>query len=262
MILGVYWYFGFPEGLYSFDYFKWLPGYGGHVNNPAALGCKVKAPDPDRLLQRLIMLVVEVEEGLITVYRSEDILKISIGSFQLWDYDFLLAEKVEEVLEEENVEMVVATPGRDGELIRVFNKNAKLPVYPRAAVFQLVFSERHASNAECAMLRMDCFLPAKGKAAFIAALDQVSAEENIEVLFYKECAYKGGFNLMVFFSNGRQGMNLQPLQRIAMNRLEKKVAAALHHHGGSVKHEGGWDFYPKGKDVVVRMVDEAFVLRA
>ncbi len=29
MILGVYWYFKFPEHLYHFKFFRFLPGYGG-----------------------------------------------------------------------------------------------------------------------------------------------------------------------------------------------------------------------------------------
>jgi hypothetical protein len=49
MVLGVYWYYGFPEGLYHFDFFTHRPGIGGSSGGPAELTATVHAPDPAAL---------------------------------------------------------------------------------------------------------------------------------------------------------------------------------------------------------------------
>lgn len=260
MVLGIYWYYGFPEGLYSFEHFKWLPGYGGHASNPAKLECVVEAPAPDRLLQRLHQLIADFEEGHIIVYRQGNILEISTGSFHLYDYDFLLMKKVEAILNEEKVAISGQIDRRSAELIRVFSRKVHPQTYPVKKLLQMVSSEKNKCNAESAMLRLDCFVPVLQKADFIAALSRLATEEQIEVLFYKEHAFETGINLMLFFGNGRQGLDLKPLKRIDIERLEEKAEAALVAHNGTVKHRGGWDFYPTGDPVVVKMIDGEFIL--
>ena len=260
MVLGIYWYFGFPEGLYTFDFFKWKPGYGGHVGNPAELECLVAAPEPERLIQALRLLIDKFQDGFILVHRQENNLNIKTGAFNLHDYDFLLMQKVEEILKQEKVKAIPAMDRTNAEIIRIFNEKKDPPRYPRKNVLQMVSSGQHRSSAESAMLRMDCYVPAYQKAGFIAALAKAAAEENVNVLFYKEAAYNAGVNLMIFFSNGRQGMGLEKKQEIDAIALEEKAEAAVIHAGGSQKHQGGWDYYPQGEPVLVKMVDGEFIL--
>jgi hypothetical protein len=53
MILGTYWYFGFPTGLYEFEYFEFGPGYGGHADNPAELVTYIEVEFPERMIYDL-----------------------------------------------------------------------------------------------------------------------------------------------------------------------------------------------------------------
>src|SRR5690606_17484134 len=127
-------------------------------------------------------------------------------------------------------------------------------------LLQSVSSGTGNYNAECTLLRMDCFLPATQTTAFIEALDKITSEEKINTFFYNVCALEDGYNLMLFFTNGRQGMDLQPKQRIDIYSFEEKVEKTLGLHEGTLKHRGGWDYYPKGNKRVVKIVDEKFIL--
>ena len=260
MVLGVYWYYGFPEGIYTFEYFKWKPGYGGHANNPAELECFVEVANPERLLQQLYALIEAFPEGFIVVYRQENQFKIKTGSFNLYDYDFLLMQEVEKLLKNESAKIIPPMDVQKAELIRIFVERHIPQTYPQKKLLQSVSSGMGNFNAECTLLRMDCFLPATQKPAFIEALDKISSEEKINTFFYNLSAFENGYNLMLFFTNGRQGVNLQPKQRIDFHSFEEKVEKLLDLHKVTAKHRGGWDYYPTGNRMVVKIVDEKFIL--
>ncbi|WP_129055203.1 MULTISPECIES: hypothetical protein [unclassified Chryseobacterium] len=53
MILGVYWYFKFPENLYHFKFLKFFEGYGGHADNAAELVVRVQVNNPEDFIGKL-----------------------------------------------------------------------------------------------------------------------------------------------------------------------------------------------------------------
>ena len=67
MLLGVYWYYGFPEGLYHFDFFAYRPGIGGSSGGPAELTATVQAPDPAALLAEVRTVAARYPDGYLDV---------------------------------------------------------------------------------------------------------------------------------------------------------------------------------------------------
>ena len=108
MNLGVYWYFGFPEGLYNFEYLTFQKGNGGHADNPAELITNIIVQKPDDLIDKLKLLINQHKEGFLFIYRDNNRLQIVTGGYQLFDYDFLLAKEVELLLKNENADPALA----------------------------------------------------------------------------------------------------------------------------------------------------------
>ncbi|MEF9476611.1 hypothetical protein OWR28_01510 [Chryseobacterium sp. 1B4] len=102
MILGVYWYFGFPENLYYFRFFKFHPGYGGHADNPAELAAKVRVKNTDDLILKLEELKAGFKETYLHLNIDGNQLIINIGDHMLFDFHFQFALEIEELLIREN----------------------------------------------------------------------------------------------------------------------------------------------------------------
>ena len=68
-------------------------------------------------------------------------------------------------------------------------------------------------------------------------------------------------NLMLFFSNGRQGVGGCPLRYTDVGALAEAVARELAAHRGRAGYRGSWPTdYPTRGPHVVRIVDEDLVL--
>ncbi|WP_306353032.1 hypothetical protein [Flavobacterium sp. '19STA2R22 D10 B1'] len=259
MILGVYWYFEYPTDLYTYDYFKFGKGYGGHADNPASLETIVKTAHPERVLEKLQAVVNQYEESFLYAYQDENILKIGTGSHQLFDYDFLFMKEVEKILKKEEVILCEDEKLNQPKLIRFENKNKPF-IYPKKKFLQLVGSSLKKQNAETMALRMDCNIVIAEKNKFISAISATAKEENIDVLYYLEKEVESRTNLMLFFTNGRQGKALQKKQYIDILSFEDKMESILEKYPIALGHIGGFDYYPKGKPTIVMKVDEEYII--
>lgn len=260
MILGVYWYFEFPAGLYSFDHFQFKKGYGGHADNPAQLIANVTTPEPDRLLQQLKSFIDQHEDGELFVYKDNHKLRIGTGGHQLHDYDFLLIKEVENLLKNEKVEFHKDLKIENAQLIWLSADHKKTILYPKKDFLRVVGSPLRKGNAETLALRMDCNVSIHHKTNFIADLSALSQSVNINVFFYHDHDFSDRTNLMLLFANGRQGLDFQEKQYIDTTLFELGVEELLHKHSVQLGHKEGYELYPQNGPVVVQIVDREYVL--
>ena len=262
MLLGVYWYYGFPKGLYHFDFFTFRPGLGGHADGPAELTATVQAPDPAALLDQVRALAARYPDGYLVGYAHGTLLRLTLGDYALTDYTFHLAGELEQVLRQQRATRTAEPLPADTPLLRL--AEARDPTAPyHYGLLQAVSSALGKYRAEVAALRLDCHLPLAHQAGFLAALDALCEQFGLDVLYYLSHELPPQVNLMVFFANGRQGVGGQALRYTDTAALQKAVAASLGAHGGIAGHLGDYPAdYPRHGPQVVRMVDPEFVLGA
>lgn len=107
---------------------------------------------------------------------------------------------------------------------------------------------------------MDCNLSIYHKATFLADLSELSQSVNINVFYYFDCDFSDRTNLMLFFTNGRQGLNFTEKQYIDITRFEDGVEALLRKHSVQLGHERGNKLYPQNGPIAVQIVDREYVL--
>lgn len=261
MILGVYWYFGFPAGLYNYDYFRFKEGRGGIAGAPAELLADVTVENASLLLHELQELVHAFEDAFIFAYRSGKYLRIGIGSYMLHDFEFELALKVEEILKRNKALSNTTIELANAELIKLTNENATPDSYPQNSFLQVVGSPLRKYNAETAAVRSDCNVRTSEKRDFLQAIKNVAESANFHVIFYMEKDLGERCNLMLFFTNGRQGRGLIPKKKIDLNRFEEGLDSIIEEHDTSIGHIPGFDNYPSGKYKVLQIVDEEFIIQ-
>ncbi len=260
MILGVYWYYGFPEGLYTYNYFTFRKGLGGHADAPAELLANVRVTDPDVIVTELKALVAQYPLAFIFIYRSGNDLQIGTGGYSIHDYDFELALKIEDILKRCGGASIEGLNLKKSELIRLSNENESDAVRLTKKHFSIVYSSPKKSNAETAMIRFDCHVQEDQKEGFLAAIKSVAATANLHVVFYLEKQYNECYNLMLFFTNGRQGVGLARKQQVDVAAFEDGMDVVIHTFAIQTGHAGGWDYYPKGEYKVLKIVDAEFIL--
>lgn len=261
MILGTYWYFNFPTDLYKFNYFKFRKGYGGHADNPAELVSTFETEYPERVIEELKALVDRYPEGYLFIYQAGKKLKIGTSGYQLFDYDFLLIKEVEELLKNHKIAQLEDQTIENSTLIRIkIDTGQNKFIYPKKGFLQIVGSELKMHNAENSKLRLDCNLNLTDKANFIAELRRISTEEIIDVFFYYDKDFQDKTNLMLFFTNGRQGLNLNGKKYIDTLRLESKIEKAILNFKVNFGHMGGYDLYPQNGPRIEKIVEQEFIL--
>lgn len=261
MILGVYWYFGFPTGLYNFDYFEFRQGYGGHMDNPAQLIAKVTTQDPDKLLELLKSLIEKYPDGNLFIYQDSNNLQIGTGGHQLYDYDFQLIKEVESIFKSENLKINHELKFENAQLIGFFNENKKGQItYPKKVFLQVVGSSLRKNNAETLALRMDCNLSLENKRSFISELSELSKSANINVFYYFDHDFLDRTNLMLFFTNGRQGLDFQEKQYSDIASFENTIEKLLNEYDVQLGHENGYGLYPENGPKIENIVDKEFII--
>lgn len=260
MVLGVYWYYGFPEGLYTYNYFTFRKGLGGHADAPAELFANVRMSDADVIVTELKALLAQYPLAFIYIYKSANDLQIATGGYSMHDYDFELALKMDAILERHAARSVGALDLKNAELIRLCNDKEPDAARLTKKYFQLVASSLKNKNAETAMIRFDCHVQEDKKEDFFAAIKSVAETANLHVVFYLEKQYNDYHNLMLFFTNGRQGVALGLKQQVDVFAFEDAMDAVIHAFGIQFGHAGGWDYYPKGEYKVLKIVDAEFIL--
>jgi len=261
MLLGVYWYYGFPEELYHFDFFTYRPGIGGSSGGPAELTVTVRAPDPAALLAEVRAVAARYPDGYLFGKAHGPALYLELGDYAVPDYTFFVAGELEKVLRHHHATPTTEPLLAAAPLLRLAAPHDPTPPYSYGdGQLQAVSSRPGPHRAEVALLRLDCHLPLAQQAGFVAALDGLCAQFKLDVLYYLVRKISPQVNMMVFFGNGRQGVGGQPLSYTDPGALKTAVLASLAAHGGQTGHLGSSADYPRRGLHVVRVVDEEFVL--
>ena len=261
MLLGVYWYFGFPTGLYHFDYFTFRPGLGGHADGPAELVAAVHAPHPAALLDQVRAVAARYPETWLFGRAHGSLLHLALGDYHLPDYIFHVAGELEAVLRQEQAVLTTEALPPDLPVFRFTHPQDPHAPYRYGGIFEVVGSFPRKSQAETKALRLDCHLPLTQKVSFLASLNSTCQQAGLEVLYYFDHELAKQVNLMLFFSNGRQGVGGCPLRYTDVVTLADTVARQLAAHHGRAGHLGSaLNHYPDRGPHVVRIVDKDFVL--
>lgn len=258
MILGVYWYFKFPDHLYDFQFFKFFPGYGGHADNPAELTTRVQVEDTNDFIGKLDKLKEHFKKIYLHLNINENQLIINIGDYMLFDFHFQFAKAIEELLICENAVLLDSNTPFTIQSSKSYTPEREEFKSIEHRFIQMVGSDFKKSNAENYSIRIDCNLPILDKKELINDLVQICRQENIKVFYYNDFDFKNHCNLMLFFTNGRQ--NKESVQKIDINSFGSKVRQLTQKYPLHFGHFGTFKEYPLQGPHVELMVDEEYIL--
>lgn len=258
MILGVYWYFKFPENLYHFKFFKFLEGYGGHADNAAELVVRIQVNHPDDFIGKLEELKSRFKSSFLHLNINENQLIITIGSHQLFDFDFQFALEIEELLVRENAIILDSIIPFKTLSTKTFHSEGENFGSNEHRFIQIAGSDFKKNNAENLSIRIDCNLPLTDKKFFVNDLKSICREENINVFYYKNHDFNSHCNLMLFFTNGRQKMN--NIQNVNLNSFGNKIRQLAKKYPFHFGHLEGLKYYPQNEPHCELMVDEEYII--
>ncbi len=258
MILGVYWYFKFPENLYHFKFFRFFQGYGGHSDNLAELKAKVQVNTIDSFLNKLEKIKAQFPHTYLYLSINEKQLIITIGDYYLFDYYFQLAAEIEDLLIEENAILLEERMSFEILSQKIYNAERKKPENTEHRFIQLTGSDFMLNNAEHLSIRIDCNLPVVHKRNFINDITLICREENISIFYYQDYDFKDQCNLMLFFTNGRQYKD--DIQLVLINSFGSKIRHLAQKYPFHFGHFGGMKYYPLNGPHVELMTDESYIL--
>lgn len=261
MILGTYWYFDFPTDLYKFDYFEFRKGYGGHADNPAELVATFETENQSEIIDDLRSLIDNYSDGFVFVYTENNKIKIGTGGHQLFDYDFLIIKEIEILLKRHKVLLIKNDIFNNPSITRIYNETTRNKlIFPKKGFLQVVGSELKKYNAENSKLRLDCNLDIKHKDKFIYEIKEVVSEENIDIFFYYDKDFQEKTNLMLFFTNGRQGLNMIDKKHTDTLSFENKIEKVIMRQNVNFGHISGFDLYPQNGPKIEKMIEQEFIL--
>lgn len=258
MILGVYWYFKFPENLYHFKFFKFFEGYGGHADNEAELAARVQVGNIDHFIEKLEELKARFKEAFLFLNINENQLIISIGGHVLFDFYFQFALEIEALLIRENAIILDSDVPFKSISTKIYHPERENFGNTEHRFLQIVGSDFNKNNAENLSIRIDCNLPLADKKFFINDLSSICREENINVFYYQDHDFNSHCNMMLFFTNGRQKMD--NIQTISLNSFGSKVRQLAQKYPVHFGHLEGLNYYPQNGPHVQLMVDEEYIL--
>jgi hypothetical protein len=256
MILGVYWYFKFPENVYSFQFFRFFKGFGGHADNPAELEARVSVDHPENLIKKLGELHFRFKRLYLDIKINESQLLISTGDYTLFDEHFQFVSEIEQLLIHHNA--VLADLPFEVKSSRRFSPERKNFETIEHSFLQITGSDFKKNNAENLSVRIDCNLPSANKKDLVNDLTRICTEENIHVFYYYHCNFKQHSNLMLFFSNGRQLENT--VQNVDINTFGNKMRQLEQKYQLHFGHFGGMEYYPRNGPFVELITDEEYIL--
>lgn len=259
MILGVYWYYQFPEHLYHFSFFHFFKGIGGHANNPAELEAKVSVDDADRFLEKLEHLKSEFKNTYLFCKINGNQLMITMGDYCLFDYHFEFILEIEKLLILENAVSLGSKFPFEVQLTKKFNPEAEKFQTLEHRFIQLTGSDFKKDNAENFSMRIDCNLPLEDKISFISDLIQICNEEYLAVFYYNDFDFKNHCNLMLIFTNGRQKKG--QIQSVDINSFGNKVRHLTQKYPLHFGHLESPKYYPLQGPHIELMVDEEYIIK-
>ncbi|WP_426479610.1 hypothetical protein ACP3T3_09330 [Chryseobacterium sp. CBSDS_008] len=258
MILGVYWYFKFPDHLYDFRFFKFYPGYGGHADNPAELAARVWVKNLDHFIQKLEELKTGFKETHLYLNIDENQIIIHIGDYMLFDFHFQFAAEIEHLLILENAVLLDSSIPFSVQSSKSYPPEREKFRNIEHRFIQMVGSDFKKNNAENYAARIDCHLPLRHKESLINDLVQIGREENLNVFYYHDFDFKEHCNLMLFFTNGRQKKD--SVQKVDLNSFGGKVRQLTQKYPLHFGHFGSFKEYPLQGPHSVLMVDEEYII--
>lgn len=258
MILGVYWYFKFPEDLYHFKFFKFLEGYGGHADNAAELVVRIQVDHPDDFIGKLEELKSRFKKAFLHLNINENQFIISIGDHILFDFYFQFALEIEDLLIRENALLLDSSIPFKSLSAKTYHVERDNFGSHEHHFIQIVGSDFKKNNAENLSIRIDCNLPLADKKYFINDLGSICREENINVFYYNDHDFNGHCNLMLFFTNGRQKKD--SIQTVNLNAFGSKVRQLTQKYPVYFGHLEGLKYYPQNVSHIELMVDEEYIL--
>ncbi|RZJ73510.1 hypothetical protein [Flavobacterium sp.] len=258
MVLGTYWYFGFPDGIYNFELLDYRYGIGGRSDVDAELSINFESGFADAIVAEINDLFERFPDAAIFMWRNANQIQLGVGGRELFDYDFMIGLEVEKILRKYSVVRKNRLDWTESYFTRWYAEKRGAEAIPEFV--QIVGSEKKFADAENLSMRVDCHIPTSEKKKFVDDLADLANFENLSVFYYLEFETVSNTNLMLFFSNGRQGLDLKPMQSVNIKSFENKFLRLLEKHRAMLKHFGGLDFYPKGKPVEILMVDHKFIL--
>ncbi|WP_160136528.1 hypothetical protein [Chryseobacterium sp. c4a] len=258
MILGVYWYFKFPEDLYHFKFFKFFEGYGGHADNAAELAARVQVENTDDFIGKLEDLKTRFKEAFLFLNINENQLIINIGGYQLFDFQFQFALEIETLLTRENAILQDSSIPFKTLSTKTYHSEVENFGHIEHRFLQIVGSDFKKNNAENLSIRIDCNLPLADKEFFINDLGSICREENLNAFYYKNHDFKNHCNLMLFFTNGRQ--KTDSIQTVNLNSFGNKIRQLAEKYPFHFGHLEGLQYYPQSKPHIELMVDEEYII--
>ncbi|MDR2236414.1 MAG: hypothetical protein LBE92_09835 [Chryseobacterium sp.] len=258
MILGVYWYFKFPEKLYQFRFFTFFEGRGGHADTPAGLIARVKVTDPEYIIQELEILKSRFQKTHLDIKISGQDMVISIDDHLLFDYHFQLVSEIDSILTEEQAVWLDDHTPFTTEHHQVFTPERE-PFIPIEDKFiQITGSDFKKNNAENLSVRIDCNLPVSQKQPFIGDLKEICHNENLSVFYYYRQDYNDHCNLMLFFTNGRQKED--SFQNINIHSFGSHVRRMTEKYRLHFGHFGGLKYYPTNGPHIELITDKEYII--
>lgn len=210
MVLGVYWCFGAPRDLYEFKFFKYQKGQGGWAGIPAELNAHFKVNEVDLFLIELKKCLEPLYDAIVTVCTWAHQVKVSVGGFYKYDFDFALSLEIEKILRRVGATKQNEMTVEWDQKLRIDRGNTSQCPTDLVPYLQRVGSPVGNYGAEVSSIRFDCSVGSKQRDAVLSDLTNIATQANIDVVYYlqKDCGER--FNLMMFFTNGRQGVHLSP----------------------------------------------------
>lgn len=256
MILGVYWYFKFPENLYRFQFFNFFKGIGGYADNLAELEARVLVEQPENLLKKLEELHLRFKRIYLDVKINGNQLLISTGDYTLFDEHFQFVSEIEKLLMVSHAHLI-ETPF-EVKSSRNFRPENRPYETIEHRFIQIIGSDFKKDDAENLSVRIDCNLPLSCKKSFINGITAICNEENIHVFYYYEKDFKNQCNLMLIFSNGRQMEDA--VQNVDIHSFGNKILQMAQKYQIHFGHFGGMDDYPLHGPLVELIKDEEYIL--
>lgn len=256
MILGVYWYFKFPENLYRFQFFKFFKGFGGHANNLAELEARISVDHPENLIRKLEELHPRFKRMYLSIKINENKLLISTGDYTLFDEHFQFVSEIEKLLILANAH-VIDTPFEVQSSRNLSPENVTYETVEHRFM-QITGSDFRKNNAENISVRIDCNLPTIHKENLINDLIRICTEQNIHVFYYYDCDFKEHSNLMLFFSNGRQMEHA--VQHVDINAFGSKIRQLEQKYPLHFGIFGGMEYYPRNGPNIELITDKDYIL--
>ncbi len=242
MILGVYWSYVFPKGIYKYKYFDFENARGGFDDRPAELKTTVIVPNPDKIIEEITALHSKYSECQLYICQENNKLQIGTSNYELYDYEFLLFKRIDNILiESKSKKTREIVPNKENTII-LENKNWKFANdYPIDENIKIHHDSRENYSSSLKFIHINCYILSGYKSDFINDLKNIAIEENLSVFYHIEVINGTISNLLLNFSNGRQGLELKEKIYTDCKSFEEKVTVLFEKYNVSFEYQQGFD---------------------